>query len=71
MRNRVLHCGDIPCSSFSFIRGYYNTIRGGDAGSELRNIDEAINEMSGKISELQEASDEERVSASMRESLGE
>ena len=46
----------------------------GDAGSELRNIDEAINEMSGKISELEDISgesEEERVSAWMRELLGE
>ena len=48
--------------------------REGDPGNELRSIDEAINKMSGKISELPDASDksgEERVSEWMRELFGE
>ena len=47
---------------------------GDDTESDLRSIDEAINAMSGKISQLQETSDEseeERVSAWMRELFGE
>ena len=45
--------------------------RGGD-GSELQGLDEAINRMSGKISQLEEEpgeSEEERISAWMRELL--
>ena len=47
---------------------------GDDTESDLRSIDEAINAMSGKISQLQETSgesEEERISAWMRELFGE
>ena len=47
---------------------------GGNAGSDLRKIDEAIDKMSGKIPELREtpdSSEEERVTAWMRELFGE
>ena len=50
------------------------SIDGSAGGNDLRSIDEAITEMSGKISELQDVSKEsgeERVSVWMRELFGE
>ena len=62
------------CESIAGTEFKMFSARGSDAVSELRSIDEAITRMSGKISRLDETSDEsseERVSAWMRELFGE
>ena len=59
----------VACTEFKMF-----SMTEGDVGSELRKIDEVINKMSGKISQLPEVSvesEEDSVSAWMRELFGE